>query len=73
VTDAPVAPGSSLGEVPALPQETRVLPAASPLAAWGTFYQIVGSSAGALTGLQFVVVALSRQMKRARHPHPEFE
>ena len=39
-----------------------------PLAGWGTFYQIVGSSAGALTGLQFVVVALSAQsrtLKRA--------
>lgn len=35
----------------------------SPLAEWGTFYQIVGSSAGALTGLQFVVVALSAQSR----------
>jgi hypothetical protein len=38
--------------------------AASPLAAWRTFYEIVGSSAGALTGLQFVVVALSAQTRR---------
>ena len=30
----------------------------SPLAAWENFYVIVGSSAGALTGLQFVVIAL---------------
>jgi len=30
----------------------------SPLAAWQNFYVIVGSSAGALTGLQFVVIAL---------------
>lgn len=30
----------------------------SPLAAWENFYIIVGSSAGALTGLQFVVIAL---------------
>ena len=36
-------------------------PAASPLVEWRTFYQIVGASAGALTGLQFVVVALSAQ------------
>ena len=43
-----------------------MLPAASPLAAWGTFYQIVGSSAGALTGLQFVVVALSAQSRTLR-------
>ena len=28
------------------------------LTAWGNFYVIVGSSAGALTGLQFVVMAL---------------
>jgi hypothetical protein len=30
----------------------------TPLAAWQNFYVIVGSSAGALTGLQFVVMAL---------------
>jgi hypothetical protein len=30
----------------------------SPLEAWGNFYVIVGSSAGALTGLQFVVMTL---------------
>ncbi len=29
-----------------------------PLRAWETFYVIVGSSAAALTGLQFVVIAL---------------
>jgi hypothetical protein len=31
---------------------------ASPLEAWADFYLIVGSSAGALTGLQFVVMTL---------------
>jgi len=31
---------------------------ASPLQAWESFYVIVGSSAGALTGLQFVVLTL---------------
>lgn len=31
---------------------------ASALSAWGTFYAIVGSSGGALIGLQFVVIAL---------------
>jgi hypothetical protein len=31
---------------------------ASPLAAWESFYVIVGSSAAALTGLQFVVMTL---------------
>lgn len=32
--------------------------AALPLAAWTNFYVIAGSAAGALTGLQFVVIAL---------------
>jgi hypothetical protein len=31
---------------------------AAHLSAWESFYIIVGSSAGALTGLQFVVMAL---------------
>lgn len=30
----------------------------SPLTEWQTFYEIVGSAAGALTGLQFVAMAL---------------
>lgn len=38
--------------------EQGVLP---PLAAWASFYVIVGSSAGALTGLQFVVIALGAE------------
>ena len=37
-------------------------PAALPLAAWESFYVIVGSSAGALTGLQFVVLALAAEV-----------
>jgi hypothetical protein len=32
--------------------------AVSPLTTWGNFYVIVGSSAGALTGLMFVVITL---------------
>jgi hypothetical protein len=32
--------------------------ARSPLVAWESFYVIVGSSGAALTGLQFVVIAL---------------
>src|SRR5215471_8081797 len=32
--------------------------ASSPFESWANFYVIVGSSAGALTGLQFVVMAL---------------
>ncbi len=43
------------------------MPPAAPFAGWGTFYQIVGSSAGALTGLQFVVVALSAQARTLRN------
>jgi hypothetical protein len=34
----------------------------SPLVAWESFYVIVGSSAAALTGLQFVVMTLSAGM-----------
>src|SRR5437879_5811760 len=35
----------------------------SPLAAWGNFYVIAGSAAAALTGLQFVVIALVAELK----------
>src|ERR1041384_135850 len=38
----------------------------SPLARWENFYVIVGSSAGALTGLQFVVIALISEARMAR-------
>lgn len=38
--------------------------AGSPLAAWDNFYVIVGSSAAALTGLQFVVAALLPGIRR---------
>jgi len=34
------------------------MPAQDTLLQWENFYIIVGSSAGALTGLQFVVMAL---------------
>jgi len=37
-------------------------PVLSALEAWQNFYVIIGSSAGALTGLQFVVVALVSDM-----------
>ena len=36
-----------------------------PLSAWETFYVILGSSAAALTGLQFVVIALSAETTTA--------
>src|SRR5215212_10291161 len=35
-----------------------------PLSEWESFYVIVGSSAGALTGLQFVVMALVSDLER---------
>jgi hypothetical protein len=37
----------------------------SPLADWNNFYIIVGSAAGGLTGLTFVVIALSAGVNRA--------
>jgi hypothetical protein len=36
----------------------------SPLAAWESFYVIVGSAGAALTGLQFVVIALVAESRR---------
>jgi hypothetical protein len=39
--------------------------ALSPLIEWESFYVIVGSSAGALTGLQFVVIALIAEAEAA--------
>ena len=39
--------------------------ALSPLTEWESFYVIVGSSAGALTGLQFVVIALIAEAEAA--------
>jgi hypothetical protein len=38
----------------------------SPFVAWESFYVIVGSSAAALTGLQFVVIALVAEVKTAQ-------
>ena len=38
--------------------------ARTPIAAWESFYVIVGSSGAALTGLQFVVIALVAESKR---------
>jgi hypothetical protein len=38
----------------------------NPIAAWESFYVIVGSSGAALTGLQFVVIALTTEVRRQR-------
>ena len=40
----------------------------SPLAAWETFFFLIGSSAAALTGLQFVVIALIAESGRRATP-----
>src|SRR5256885_13643434 len=40
----------------------------SPFAAWESFYVIIGSSGAALTGLQFVVIALSAEGRATRTP-----
>src|SRR5436190_1368183 len=42
------------------------MPHESPFAAWETFYVIVGSAAAALTGLQFVTIALVADNRRVR-------
>jgi hypothetical protein len=39
-------------------------PASLPFSAWESFYVIVGSSAAALTGLQFVVITLGAEINR---------
>ena len=40
----------------------------SALAAWESFYVIIGSSAAALTGLQFVVIVLGAEARTLRAP-----
>ena len=45
--------------------------ARSPFSAWESFYVIIGSSAAALTGLQFVVVALGAEARAMRGPTVE--
>lgn len=40
--------------------------AVNPFAGWESFYVIVGSSGAALTGLQFVVIALTTELRRQR-------
>ena len=41
---------------------------ASPLAGWDNFYVIIGSSAGGLTGLTFVVITLIRESAQGVRP-----
>jgi hypothetical protein len=42
--------------------------AVSPFADWDNFYVIIGSSGAALTGLQFVVIALGAESRATRTP-----
>jgi hypothetical protein len=52
-----------------LEERSAVEPATlSPFSAWENFYVILGSSAAALTGLQFVVVALGAEARSIRDP-----
>jgi len=51
--------------VPSSEDAMIVEEAARSLAQWESFYVIVGSSAGALTGLQFVVIALIAEAESA--------
>lgn len=46
--------------------------ASNPLSAWESFYVIVGSSGAALTGLQFVAIALITEL-RSRRTAVQFE
>lgn len=41
---------------------------AAPLTGWDNFYVILGSSAGGLTGLTFVVIALVRESRQGVQP-----
>ena len=46
--------------------EDLVQEVTSPFSAWENFYVIVGSAGAALTGLQFVVIALVTELRRKR-------
>src|SRR5256885_16306510 len=46
-----------------LPSQGRSIVESTPFSAWENFYVIIGSSAAALTGLQFVVVVLGAEAR----------
>src|SRR2546428_12225956 len=46
-----------------LPSQGRSIVEPAPFSAWESFYVIIGSSAAALTGLQFVVVVLGAEAR----------
>src|SRR6059036_2404819 len=67
----PSPPGRAFCMLPprqCLPSQGRSIVEPAPFSAWESFYVIIGSSAAALTGLQFVVVVLGAE---ARSVGPE--
>src|SRR5207244_5941792 len=62
----PSPPGRAFCMLPprqCLPSQGRSIVESTPFSAWGNFYVIIGSSAAALTGLQFVVVVLGAEAR----------
>src|SRR5881409_1234294 len=65
----PSPPGGAFCMLPprqCLPSQGRSIVESTPFSAWENFYVIVGSSAAALTGLQFVVVVLGAEARSLR-------
>src|SRR3989442_3592050 len=62
----PSPPGRAFCMLPprqCLPSQGRSIVESTPFAAWESFYVIIGSSAAALTGPQFVVVVLGAEAR----------
>src|SRR3989441_160990 len=62
----PSPPGRALCMLPprqCVPSQGRSIVESTPFSAWESFYVIIGSSAAALTGLQFVVVVLGAEAR----------
>src|SRR5205814_1254948 len=62
----PSPPGRAFCMLPprqCLPSQGRSIVESTPFSAWENFYVIIGSSAAALTGLQFVVVVLGAEAR----------
>src|SRR3989454_12215658 len=62
----PSPPGRAFCMLPprqCVPSQGRSIVEPTPFSAWENFYVIIGSSAAALTGLQFVVIALGAEAK----------
>src|SRR2546422_377456 len=62
----PSPPGRAFCMLPprqCLPSQGRSIVESTPFSAWESFYVIIGSSAAALTGLQFVVVVLGAEAR----------